>query len=196
MNVLRSTEPIQGLAETLVPTQSMPVIESNADESILATHGRTFHFASRFLAPKTRRDVVTLYAFFRTLDDLVDVPEDGRSLEDVRIELDAWRCWFLGGRSFPSPREPLGSTLSDVLSKHRVPNSIFLDFLDGMVFDVEPHHISSFNELYRYCYQVAGTVGIAMAHILGVHAGQALVAAEHLGVAMQLTNILRDVGGD
>ncbi len=196
MNVIRGTEQLNGLTETLVPTQTMPVTESNADESILATHGRTFHFASRFLAPKTRRDVITLYAFFRTLDDLVDVPEEGRTTEDIRIELEAWKHWFLGGRSFPAPREPLGTSLAEVLSKHCVPTTIFLDFLDGMDFDIEPKQIGSFSELYRYCYQVAGTVGLAMTHILGVHSDQASIAAEHLGVAMQLTNILRDVGGD
>jgi len=187
---------LDGLTETLVPSQSNPIVESNVDESILATHGRTFHFASRFLAPKIRRDVVTLYAFFRTLDDLVDIPEEGRSIENVRTELDAWKCWFLAGRAFPAPREPLGSRLADLLSKHGVPTSIFLDFLDGMAFDVEPQQISNFSELYRYCYRVAGTVGLAMTYILGVNSEQALVAAEHLGVAMQLTNILRDIGGD
>src|SRR5690242_9060441 len=135
MDVIRTSEQLNALTGMHVPAQSMPTAESNADQSILATHGRTFQFASRFLAPKTRYDVVTLYAFFRILDDLVDVPEEGRSIKDVRIELDAWKHWFLGGRSFPAPREPLGSTLSDVLSKHRVPNPIFLDFLDGMIFD-------------------------------------------------------------
>ena len=196
MNVIRSAGPLDGLTEMRVPSQSIPIVESNVDESMLATHGRTFHFASRFLAPKIRRDVVTLYAFFRTLDDLVDIPEEGRSIEDIRTELDAWKCWFLAGRSFPAPREPLGSRLEDVLSRHCVPTSIFLDFLDGMAFDVEPQQISNFSELYRYCYRVAGTVGLAMTYILGVNSEQALVAAEHLGVAMQLTNILRDMGGD
>ena len=196
MNVIKSAEQLNELIETPVPSQSVPVAESNVDEWILATHGRTFHFASRFLAPRVRRDVITLYAFFRTLDDLVDIPVEGRSIEDVRIELDAWKSWFLGGRSFAAPREPLGSRLADVLAKHCVPTSIFLDFLDGMAFDLEPQQISSFRELYGYCYQVAGTVGLAITHILGVHSGQALTAAENLGIAMQLTNILRDIGGD
>ncbi len=78
---------------------------------LLATHGRTFHFASRFLPPKVRSDVVTLYAFFRTLDDLVDIPADGRRVEDILVELDTWKVWFTGDRSFPAPREPLGPRL-------------------------------------------------------------------------------------
>ena len=196
MKVIRSTEQLNGLTETAVQSQHSTVAESSTDEWLLATHGRTFHFASRFLAPKIRRDVVTLYAFFRTLDDLVDIPVEGRSIEDIRIELDTWKSWFLKGRSFSAPREPLGSSLGVVLNKHCIPTTIFLDFLEGMTFDLEPRRIYTFSELYQYCYRVAGTVGLAMAHILGVKTTQALDAAENLGVAMQLTNILRDIGGD
>jgi phytoene synthase len=196
MKVLRSTEQLDGLTEIVVPSQHSPVIESSTDEWLLATHGRTFHFASRFLAPNIRRHVVTLYAFFRTLDDLVDVPVEGRSIEDIRIELDTWKSWFSKGRSFSAPREPLGSRLATVLDEHCVPTTIFLDFLEGMTFDLEPQQIYNFSELYRYCYRVAGTVGLAMAHILGANSTQALDAAENLGIAMQLTNILRDIGGD
>ena len=196
MKVLRSTEQLNGLTETVVPSQHSPIAESSTDEWLLATHGRTFHFASRFLAPKMRRDVITLYAFFRTLDDLVDIPVEGRSIEDIRIELDAWKSWFSKGRSFSAPRESLGSRLATVLNEHCVPTTIFLDFLEGMTFDLEPQQIYNFSELYRYCYRVAGTVGLAMAHILGANSTQALDAAENLGIAMQLTNILRDIGGD
>ena len=184
------------LPEAVIPSQQLPTTTSYSDEWLLATHGRTFHFASRFLSPKVRSDVVTLYAFFRTLDDLVDIPAEGRRVEDIRIELDAWKIWFAGGRSFPAPREPLGSRLAAVLAGHCVPTLIFLDFLEGMIFDLEPQEICNFSELYRYCYRVAGTVGLAMTHILGVHSTQALVAAENLGIGMQLTNILRDVSGD
>jgi len=198
MKVIRSRDQLKGLTETVVPSQPqpLPVAESNADEWLLAIHGRTFHFASRFLAPEMRRNVVTLYAFFRTLDDLVDVPAEGRSIEDIRIELDTWKSWFSEGRSFPAPREPLGSKLTAVLTEHCVPTTIFLDFLEGMAFDLEPQQIRDFDELYHYCYRVAGTVGLAMTHILGVDSAQALIAAENLGIAMQLTNILRDIGGD
>jgi phytoene synthase len=196
MKVIRSTEQLEGLTETVVQSQPSPVVETNEDEWLLATHGRTFHFASRFLTPKMRRDVVTLYAFFRTLDDLVDIPVKGRSIEDIRIELETWKSWFSKGRSFPAPREPLGSRLAAVLTEHYVPTTIFLDFLEGMAFDLEPQQIRNFSDLYRYCYRVAGTVGLAMTYILGVNSTQALVAAENLGVAMQLTNILRDIGGD
>ena len=96
----------------------------------------------------------------------------------------------------PAPEEPLGSRLASVLAERPVPTEVFLDFLDGLASDVEAREIHDFQELYRYCYRVAGTVGLAMAHILGVNSPQALAAAQNLGIAMQLTNILRDVGGD
>ena len=196
MKVIKSTEQLNGLTESVNLSQQLPTTAYDSDEWLLAIHGRTFHFAARFLSPKIRHDVVTLYAFFRTLDDLVDVPVEGRRIEDIRIELDAWQSWFTGERSFPAPREPLGSRLSAVLAEHCIPTTIFLDFLEGMFSDLEPPEMHNFGELYRYCYRVAGTVGLAMTHVMGVNSAQALAAAENLGIGMQLTNILRDVGGD
>lgn len=195
MKVIQSAEQVKrGYGATVL--QKSPASMSNADELILATHGRTFHFASRFLSLKLRQDVATLYAFFRTLDDLVDLPPVDRQLADIRRELDAWQGWFAGGRSLPAPRESLGARLAAVLDEHRLPIPLFFDFLAGMISDLEPQEMRDFNELYRYCYRVAGTVGVAMAHTMGVNSPQALAAAEHLGIAMQLTNILRDVGSD
>jgi 15-cis-phytoene synthase len=177
------------LAQSLHPT-------NDTDEWLMATHGRTFHFAARFLSPKLRRHVVTLYAFFRTLDDLVDIPSQDRSTGDIRYELANWRHWFTENFTIPAPQEPLGSRLAAILVEHQIPATIFLDFLDGMVSDLEPQEMCEFSETYRYCYRVAGTVGLAMTHVLGISSPQALAAAEKLGIGMQLTNILRDVGGD
>ena len=196
MKVIKSTEQSNVLTEIANLSQQLSNTASDSDEWLLATYGRTFHFAARFLSPKIRRDVVTLYAFFRTLDDLVDITSEDRRIEDIRIELDAWQSWFTGGRSFPAPREPLGSRLAAVLAEHCIPTTIVLDFLEGMFSDLEPQEMHNFGELYRYCYRVAGTVGLAMTHVMGVNSAQARVAAENLGVGMQLTNILRDVGGD
>ena len=184
------------LDEAVISSQRLLTTANGSDELLLATHGRTFHFAARFLSPKHRHLVLTLYAFFRTLDDLVDKPGKDRRIEDIRIELDAWKGWFTEELSFPAPQEPLGARLAAVLAEHPVPPAVFFDFLDGLASDLEPRKIRDFNELYRYCYRVAGTVGLAMAHILGVNSDQALAAAQSLGIGMQLTNILRDVGGD
>ena len=190
------TEHRDTLSEGIIPSQRLPATARTTDEWLLATYGRTFHFAARFLSPKHRHQVVTLYAFFRTLDDLVDQPDKSRPTEDIRRELDAWKSWFTKGCIIPAPREPLGSRLAAVLAEHPVPNAVFFDFLDGLASDLEPREMRNFSELYRYCYRVAGTVGLAMAHILGVSSTQGLAAAQSLGIGMQLTNILRDVGSD
>src|SRR5947209_12751451 len=96
----------------IIPAHRVPDA-GTSDHSLMASHGRTFHFAARFLSSKQRQQVFTLYAFFRTLDDLVDIPA-GRPLEDIGAELDAWKCWFALGCSFPAPREPLGARLAAI----------------------------------------------------------------------------------
>ncbi len=180
----------------VLPAHSLLLPTDGQDELLLATHGRTFHFAARFLPAKQRRQVVVLYAFFRILDDLVDKPAQGRCSEDIRNELGAWKRWFAAGYPLPAPREPLGMHLASILAEHSIPIALFSDFLDGIASDLEPRAMRDFQELYRYCYCVAGTVGLAMTHLLGATSPQALAAAQSLGIAMQLTNILRDVGGD
>ncbi len=166
------------------------------EEQLLAAHGRTFHFAARFFPLTHRRPITTLYAFFRTLDDLVDEPEEDNQRERVHEELCAWHAWFSQGGSFAAPREPLGERLAVIMADYHIPTSIFLDFLAGLTLDLEPQEMLTFAEMERYCYGVAGTVGRALAHVMGATSDQALHAAESLGIAMQLTNILRDIGSD
>lgn len=166
------------------------------DESMLANHGRTFHFATRFMPAHLRPQIASLYAFFRTLDDLVDMPALDRPSAAIRAELAAWRTWLDGDATHPAPRAPLGARVAVVLDAHRVPKALLYEFLDGMDSDLQPRQVQDFRELRDYCYRVAGTVGRAMAHVMGATSPPALVAAEHLGIAMQLTNMLRDVGGD
>ena len=182
----------RGVASSL----AYPAVENGDEASLLASHGRTFHFATRFMPAARRSQVVTLYAFFRTLDDLIDCPEPGRSVAQVRAELDAWRAWLDSDHRQLAPREPLGAHLAAILEEHRIPTSICHDFLRGLVMDLERREFEHFADLREYCYCVAGTVGLAMAHLLGARSAQALQAAEDLGIAMQLTNVLRDVGGD
>lgn len=176
--------------------RSQPVSSSASDEVLLAAHGRTFHFAARFLPAKHRQQFTTLYAFFRTLDDLVDEPSTSRCSEDIQAELHTWRRWFSEQYAFSAPRPALGERLTTILNEHAIPTGIFLDFLDGLASDLEPCEMQDFRELHRYCYRVAGTVGLALTHVLDTHSPQALGAAQSLGIAMQLTNILRDVGSD
>jgi phytoene synthase len=164
-------------------------------EAVITQHARTFSFAARFMPPAQRRAVVVLYAFFRTLDDLVDEPSE-LSAPEIAAQLDAWRSWLTTGSKLPAQYTQLAAALARLIAEHAIPVGIFLDFLDGMAADLTPQSPCEFAQLRHYCYQVAGTVGIAMAHVLGATTDEALAAAEDLGIAMQLTNILRDVGGD
>jgi phytoene synthase len=95
-----------------------------------------------------------------------------------------------------APRESLGATLAALVQEYAIPHALFEDFLTGLLSDLEPRCFSHFHELHRYCYQVAGTVGWAMASVLGGTSEQARLAAHDLSIAMQLTNILRDLGPD
>lgn len=172
------------------------VLTSSQAEYLFATYGKTFHFAARFFPKVYRPTVVILYAFFRLLDDLVDERAENWRIDEVRQELQGWQIWLRNGLASPAPREPLGASLAGVITRHQIPVTIFEDFLQGLFSDLEPREFATFEELATYCYQAAGTVGLAMAHLLGARSQQALTAARHLGIALQLTNILRDVGGD
>lgn len=180
------------VAARLLPRQTEP----DPLAAVLARHGRTFAFASRWLPRDRRRAVVVLYAFCRTLDDLVDEPGPGRTPAAALDELAAWRAWFQSGQRGLAPRAALGASLAEVQDAYHIPVACFLDLLDGLAADATAREIIDVAQLRYYCYQVAGTVGIAMAHVLGACSPPALAAAEQLGSAMQLTNILRDVGED
>ncbi len=165
-------------------------------EQLMRTHARTFSFAARFLPPEKRAATTVLYAFCRAVDDLVDEPVPGRTDDDVRSELQAWRDWLTGPRNLTAPLEPLGRELARVIERYAIPVTHLLDLLDGLESDLNPVEFVDDTELERYCYRVASTVGLGMAHVLGATSEVALSAAADLGAAMQLTNILRDVGED
>jgi phytoene synthase len=162
---------------------------------VIRDHAHSFYFAARFLPADTRRDVFALYAFYRTVDDLVDLRPASRPRESVLAELDDWRAWLRCRRGAPGP-DALRLALSPVLDRHRIPCRYFDDFLDGLAADLNPRQMCSFAEMEHYCYCVAGTVGIVLAHVLGAAEPSALESACLLGIAMQLTNILRDIGQD
>ncbi len=162
---------------------------------VMRTHARTFSFASLFLPPSLRYQIAVLYTFFRTLDDLVDEAPAAQHSE-VRAELLAWRRWFGSVRPGAAPREPLGSDLAALIASYRLDPRYFIEFLEGLFIDLDHRPITDSAALLRYCYCVASTVGLAMAPMLGVNSSAALQAARDLGIAMQLTNIIRDVGED
>ncbi len=165
---------------------------------IVRQHARTFALASHFLPPEKRRAAYALYAFCRVADDIVDCADDdapgaaGR-LRAFERRLDA----ALAGR----PDDAVFRELARVVATYGVPEQVLRELLAGVARDLEPVRYASWEALGRYCEGVASTVGEMCTHVFGVVDGPgtrdlALRHARTLGVAMQLTNILRDVGED
>lgn len=147
---------------------------------------RTFALACRLLPRSVRRDVYLLYLVFRTLDDLVDTDDPGAPARIAAVE-----AWCRGGAA--ASRET--QILAEVAGRRPLPREALLEFCQGMRDDLEAAPIDTEADLDAYCYRVAGTVGIVMAAVLGTR-GDADAAAAALGMAMQRTNILRDVDED
>jgi phytoene synthase len=166
--------------------------------ALLPTKARTFAFAARFLPPAQREPTVVLYAFCRLVDDLVDEPPPGLEPPEVRRRLAAWAAWLRPEPDLVAAPEPaaLAWALRAIVERDQLPTSYLLGLLDGLASDLGPVRMADFDELRRYCFLVAGTVGLAMSHLLGARQPAALAAAAELGIAMQLTNILRDLGSD
>lgn len=153
---------------------------------------RTFYYGSLFLPVAKRRASWALYAFCRTADDIADEPE---LYPEPLAELERWRS-SLTDMYAGAPRGPVMTAWADMLERFAVPLEPALDLLAGVEMDVRGQRYAAFDDLRLYCYRVAGTVGLLMSPILGYDDPTALDAAVDLGIAMQLTNILRDVGED
>jgi phytoene synthase len=150
---------------------------------------RTFALACRLLPRDIRDDVYLLYLVFRTLDDLVD---DGRPEAASRVATVV--AWASGEAFEPTPETDV---LDDLASRHALPRDAFVDFCAGMQEDLDGTVYETEEEVDRYCYRVAGTVGVVMASLLGTdRPAEARDAAASLGMAMQRTNILRDIDED
>ena len=150
---------------------------------------RTFSLACRLLPRGVRDDVYLLYLVFRTLDDLVD---EGRP--DASDRVGAVEAWAAGE---PADRRPRRAILDDLAARHDLPREALLDFCAGMREDLDGADYDTEADVDRYCYRVAGTVGLVMASVLGdPRLDRARPAAAALGMAMQRTNILRDIDED
>ena len=159
--------------------------------AITAAHSKSFHFASGLLPEEKRSAVRALYAFCRTVDDIVDEVE---SKKDRDFELDYWRKIV---ESASSPADDLvASAWADTLTRYHIPRHYALQLIDGVARDLSQSRYQTFDDLATYCYGVASTVGLMSMYIVGFKGHEAVPYAIKLGVALQMTNILRDVGED
>jgi phytoene synthase len=163
------------------------IIAAKSDPATtMKRNGKSFWFASLFLPTQVAADAARLYAFCRTMDDLADIAvtqESHATLAQVRSDLRS------GTTSIPDVQDFLA--LAD---QYKLPceaaDYLIATFMQDATTEL---HIEDEDQLVRYCYGVAGTVGLMMSPILGAHRPQASEAAIHLGIAMQMTNIARDV---
>lgn len=161
-------------------------------EALIRTNSRTFHFATALLPRVARRAVRALYAFCRTTDDLVD--RQRWSQED----LERWKRQVQ--RPAAEQTEPLLACWARVRERYGVDPRYEGELIDGVGMDIRPRRYATWEDLQDYCYRVASTVGLLSIPIVGLAPGvtfeQAAPYAIKLGIALQLTNILRDVGED
>jgi phytoene synthase len=158
-------------------------------EAITAEKSRSFYWATAFLPACQRRAIRALYAVCRISDDLADNP--GPAAEAT---LRQWRDKLLAPAA--DPGDPVLAAWSDVQRCYRIPRAYLEQLLDGVARDLRPPCIITFDDLAAYAYSVASTVGLMSLYILGCAGDEAVPYAIKLGVALQLTNILRDIGED
>lgn len=154
--------------------------------------GSSFYYSFLFLPPERRRAITALYAFCREVDDTVDEATDGSV---ARIKLAWWRTEVSKMYS-GTPTHPVMLALQPHIAVYKLEEKHLLAIVDGMEMDLDQSRYLDYPGLQRYCWHVAGVVGILSASIFGYTNPQTLAYAEKLGLAFQLTNIIRDVGDD
>ena len=147
----------------------------------------------RFLSIEKRNAITVLYAFCRELDDVVDGCTDPNV---AQITLNWWRSDLEKVFNNEMPEHPVHQALKDIRASFDLPKNEFEALIDGMQMDLEQARYGSFDELKLYCHRVAGVVGCLIARILGFSNPKTLEYADKMGLALQLTNIIRDVGED
>lgn len=157
-----------------------------------AASGSSFYYGFLCLSAPRRRAIMALYAFCREVDDIVDENDDQ---DAARAALDEWRA-ELDRVYAGTPQHPVGRALADVVDAFDLPQEQLLEIVDGMEMDLDQHRYADFNALRLYCYRVASVVGLLSAEIFGYRERATLRYASDLGLAFQLTNIIRDVGDD
>ena len=154
--------------------------------------GSSFYYSFMFLPADKRRAITALYAFCREVDDVVDECSDTNV---ARTTLNWWRAQvaeIYGGK----PQHPVAIALVPVVKQFNMAQEHLLEIIDGMEMDLEQHQYADFKALQLYCYRVASVVGLLAAGIFGYTDRKTLKYAHDLGIAFQLTNIIRDVGED
>ncbi|HEU4663381.1 MAG TPA: presqualene diphosphate synthase HpnD [Dokdonella sp.] len=157
-----------------------------------AQSGSSFYYSFRLLPPERRRAITALYAFCREVDDVVDEVSDPGV---ARVKLAWWRT-EVDAIYDGTPQHPVAIALASAVERHGLARQQLQTVIDGMQMDLEKARYVDFVELETYCDRVAGVVGLLSAEIFGYEEAATREYARKLGIAFQLTNIVRDVGED
>lgn len=161
-------------------------------ESSITRHSQSFSLASKLLPSACRYDAQVLYAWCRRADDAVDdATPESKQAAVARLFGEVQQIYAAA-----LPPDPVLLAFQEVSQKHQIPVEYPRALIKGMAMDASGTFYESIDELYKYCFRVAGTVGLMMCHVMGTRRPEALRYAADLGIAMQLTNICRDVQED
>jgi phytoene synthase len=187
------------------------VIEDVSDEdlkqayshcrAITRYHAKTFYLATRFLPNDKQRGIFAIYGMCRYLDNLVDEAEDliGKdklTLSEIDSKLDEFRRKLDRVYNGHPVSDPILTAYADSLKRYKVPKELPFLLIEGVRQDLEISRFENFQQIYDYSYKVASVVGLMTIEVFGYTSEEAVERATDLGIAMQLTNILRDVGED
>ena len=181
-----------------MPDALAPEVRAALDEcrDIITKGSKSFSLAAKLFDPQIRDAAVFLYGWCRYCDDQVD--DAGASADRAELEsrLTALKEKTASAFSIEPQREPVFIALQHIVHRYGIPAHYALELIEGMAMDVRGTRYTSLRDLLLYCYRVAGTVGLMMSHVMGLRDQSALRNAADLGIAMQLTNIARDITED
>lgn len=168
---------------------------------VTRSHAKTFYMATRFLPNHKQRSIFAIYALCRYLDDLVDEAEDllykkKLNVSDIQERLSHWQSNLDDTYRGVKQEHPVLIAFSDVLKRYDISIELPFMLMEGVASDLVKFKYKTFDELYNYSYKVASVVGLMTSEVFGYQDKSALNYAIDLGIAMQLTNILRDVAED
>ncbi|MFH1785473.1 MAG: phytoene/squalene synthase family protein [Candidatus Micrarchaeota archaeon] len=164
-------------------------------ENSIRNGSKTFYFASSFMSRRRRNSVYAIYSFCRHTDNLVDDNEGNPKLQLLLIT--NWKKRLLADYKKGQSKDPILNPFIYVMKKNKIPLRYALELINGVSMDISKKEYNTFRELRKYCFRVASVVGLMLTYVLGIdNIKKFKKYATKLGIAMQLTNILRDVGED
>ena len=165
-------------------------MNDNITNLSLKKRAKTFYFASLFFSREKQNDIRNLYSFCRLIDDLAD--NNNCTNKKAKIKLEGIKNELKKNES----NDQIISDFTKLISKYKINPLIAIDLINGVLYDLNKVNIKSFDQLFDYSYKVAGTVGLMMCKIMEVKNNSVINEGVYLGIAMQLTNISRDIKED